>query len=149
MTKINSKIDKATQLESIGSLEDFEDGRTVIVKAGKKPLAISRIGDEIFAVDARCTHARIFFAAGRLVDGDVIECPMHGAQFSCRDGAVLLGPATVPLRSYDVKTKDEKLFVNVNEDTGDESVTKTDIAASEAKEQTNWGNWGGGQSDDK
>jgi nitrite reductase/ring-hydroxylating ferredoxin subunit len=61
-------------------------------------------GDEVFALDATCTHAGGPLDEGT-VEGDVIVCPWHGSRFCLRSGAVLSGPATVPARNLRVRIK--------------------------------------------
>lgn len=53
----------------------------------------------VFAVDEICTHGEARLGEGRLRGVRVI-CPLHGASFDCRSGAVLGAPATVPLASH-------------------------------------------------
>lgn len=53
------------------------------------------------ATQATCTHRGGDLGKGR-VDGSTVKCPLHGALFDVATGAVLLGPAREPLRTYAV-----------------------------------------------
>jgi len=81
-------------------------GGIVSLDAGTKRLLMIRSSDAaIVALDRLCTHQSCDLdpdAAGRfdLATG-VIVCRCHNAHFST-NGDVLQGPATVPLRRYDV-----------------------------------------------
>ena len=55
--------------------------------------------DGVHAVDNICTHAYARLDEGRL-RGHRLICPLHGASFDARTGAVLGAPATQPLRTY-------------------------------------------------
>jgi 3-phenylpropionate/trans-cinnamate dioxygenase ferredoxin component len=48
-----------------------------------------------------------------VVMGNVIECPKHNGRFDLRDGSVQRSPVRVPLRMYDVKVEDGKVWVDL------------------------------------
>jgi cytochrome b6-f complex iron-sulfur subunit len=54
----------------------------------------------VHALSMKCTHQGCS-VSGQLTPSDHIVCPCHNSQFAL-DGSVLLGPATVPLSSYQV-----------------------------------------------
>ena len=69
--------------------------------------------DGIFhAVDNICTHAYAQLDEGRL-RGNRVICPLHGASFDIRTGAVLGAPATAPLASYPVRIAGDHIEVQV------------------------------------
>jgi nitrite reductase/ring-hydroxylating ferredoxin subunit len=70
------------------------------------------IGDKIFCLDARCTHAGAPLEEGQL-DGEILTCPWHGSQFQVTDGKVIKGPAEKQLRTYLVNIKDDKVFIEL------------------------------------
>jgi nitrite reductase/ring-hydroxylating ferredoxin subunit len=53
------------------------------------------------ATQAKCTHSGGPLSQGAL-DGSTVTCPWHGSQFNVCSGAVLRGPATVALMTYEV-----------------------------------------------
>ncbi len=53
------------------------------------------------ATQSKCTHRGGPLSKGKL-DGSTVTCPFHGAQFNVCTGAVLRGPATVPLKIHRV-----------------------------------------------
>jgi nitrite reductase/ring-hydroxylating ferredoxin subunit len=59
-----------------------------------------------------CSHAYARMDEGRLRANRVI-CPLHGASFDIRSGAVLGAPATAPLAVYPVRVADEHIEVQV------------------------------------
>lgn len=61
-----------------------------------------RIAGAPYALSNLCTHADACLHEGR-IRGHRILCPLHGASFDARTGAVLGKPATVPLQTYCVK----------------------------------------------
>jgi NADPH-dependent 2,4-dienoyl-CoA reductase/sulfur reductase-like enzyme/nitrite reductase/ring-hydroxylating ferredoxin subunit len=77
---------------------------------GDEPVVLARVGDEILAVAATCTHYSGPLAQG-LVVGDTIRCPWHHACFSLRTGEALGAPAFDPLAKWKVERKDGKVFI--------------------------------------
>ena len=59
-----------------------------------------------------CSHAYARMDEGRLRANRVI-CPLHGASFDIRTGAVLGAPATAPLAVYPVRVADDHIEVQV------------------------------------
>ena len=72
---------------------------------------LDRLGE---AVQNVCTHAYAKLHEGRL-RGSRLICPLHGASFDCRNGAVLGPPAVVPLKTYRVRIHDGYVEVAVGE----------------------------------
>lgn len=70
---------------------------------GNRPVFISRLDQTTFAVfDTTCTHAGCAVAPPEAPGANCV-CPCHGAQFSSRDGSVLVQPnsgSATNLKSY-------------------------------------------------
>ena len=47
------------------------------------------------------------------IDGDEVECPLHGARFSIPTGAVLAEPATENLATYPVRVENDLILVGI------------------------------------
>lgn len=65
------------------------------------PVAVVRVGDEVFAVDDICTHAEVSLSEGE-VSGCQIECWLHGSRFDLRTGEPSGPPAFEPVKTYPV-----------------------------------------------
>jgi nitrite reductase/ring-hydroxylating ferredoxin subunit len=77
-----------------------------------RPVLACRVAERVFALQHLCTHAPSRLCEG-FVDGHVLECERHGAQFDLRTGAVLRGPATEPLRVFPVRIEAGQVFVEL------------------------------------
>jgi nitrite reductase/ring-hydroxylating ferredoxin subunit len=75
------------------------------VEIDGKLVLVCRTREGLHAVDAICTHAFARLDEGRL-RGHRLICPLHGASFDVRSGAVLGAPATEPLRSHASRARD-------------------------------------------
>jgi uncharacterized protein YbjT (DUF2867 family)/nitrite reductase/ring-hydroxylating ferredoxin subunit len=64
-------------------------------------VAVFSVPGGFCATQATCTHRAGPLREGT-VDGTTVTCPLHGAQFNIWTGALLRGPATEPLTTYEV-----------------------------------------------
>lgn len=81
---------------------DLREGRMKSCMLGDREIVVCNVKGALFAVDNICTHALARMSEGRL-RGDKLLCPLHGATFDVRSGAVLRGPATQPLAAHQVR----------------------------------------------
>lgn len=78
--------------------------------AGVPPVALYNVNGEYFATSNVCTHAVATLTDGYL-EGDQIECPMHGGMFDVRTGAPTHFPCVEPLATYAVEVRDGTVFI--------------------------------------
>ncbi len=78
------------------TLADFGGQAVLRGHVGKKAVLLVRLGDEVVAVGARCTHYSGPLEKG-LIEGETVRCPWHHACFSLRTGEALGAPAFDPL----------------------------------------------------
>ncbi|HJQ91104.1 MAG TPA: non-heme iron oxygenase ferredoxin subunit [Acidimicrobiia bacterium] len=94
----------------IGAVDTLPRDRGIRVTLGDDRIAMFRIGDEVFAVGDRCSHAEASLAEGEVFDYEV-ECPRHGSAFDLRTGKPLALPATKPVPTYEVAIEDGVVFL--------------------------------------
>ncbi len=94
----------------VGRVEDVAPGTGLRVEIAGEPVAIWNVEGEFYATSDTCTHEESSLSEGELWD-EVIECPLHGAQFDVRTGDVLSLPAIFPLATYPVKVENGMLYV--------------------------------------
>src|SRR3982751_2200911 len=82
-------------------LADVPRDGSLLGHAGGEAVLVARVGDEVFAVGATCTHYSGPLAEGLIV-GDTVRCPWHHACFSLRTGEALRSPALNPLPCWPV-----------------------------------------------
>jgi NADPH-dependent 2,4-dienoyl-CoA reductase/sulfur reductase-like enzyme/nitrite reductase/ring-hydroxylating ferredoxin subunit len=85
-------------------------GGFLLGHAGGEPVLLARVGDEVFAIAANCTHYGGPLAEGLLV-GDTVRCPWHHACFSLRTGEPLRAPALNPVARYRVERQGDRVVV--------------------------------------
>ena len=80
---------------------------------------LTRVNDEIFALEGICTHEYAELAEGEIED-ETLWCPLHSSGFNVRTGEVTNLPAVIPLRTYDVKIIDGQVYVSREAKSGPE-----------------------------
>ncbi|MCB0974632.1 MAG: non-heme iron oxygenase ferredoxin subunit [Actinobacteria bacterium] len=85
------------------SLNDIPDPGSIRVDKDGLRLVVVRIGDDVWAMNDRCTHAEASLAEGELwIEEREIECPRHGSTFDLDNGVPQSLPATQPAATYQV-----------------------------------------------
>lgn len=93
------------------ALDDLNAGEPVRVEANRVPVLLFRQGDEVFAINAVCSHAGGPLDEGRVVNEVCIECPWHQSLFDMRDGDVVHAPATYAQPHYHVRIHDGQIEI--------------------------------------
>ena len=92
-----------------------EPGNTKSITVNEQKVLLCNVDGEVFAIENSCTHARVLLSSGRLIGGE-IECPVHGARFDVRTGAVMCPPARKGLQSFPVCVVDGGVEVRLSEE---------------------------------
>lgn len=93
-------------------LDQLQSGKPVKLEKEGKRICVTRVGDEVFAIDDTCTHAEASLTEGD-VSGFKIECWLHGAEFDLRTGEAITLPATIALATYPVKIEANSITVEI------------------------------------
>jgi naphthalene 1,2-dioxygenase ferredoxin component len=86
----------------------------VAVKAGDLDIALYHIEGQFYATSNVCTHAHALLSDGWL-DGDVIECPLHGGRFEVKTGKGLGAPITCDLKMFPVRAEGNAIQVKLTD----------------------------------
>ena len=89
---------------------DVEPGEGFQVEINGESIAVWNVDGDFYATSDVCTHEETSLSLGDLW-GEVIECPLHGAQFDVRTGEVLSLPAIFPLPTYPVRVENDTVYV--------------------------------------
>ena len=86
------------------AVDDLPPGACKRVEVEGRAIALFRVGDDAFAIDATCRHREGPLDEG-IVEGLTVYCPWHGWQYDLRTGACMtardrdLGAYAVELRA--------------------------------------------------
>ena len=94
----------------VGPTADLQDGEAISIPVGRRMIAVVRTGEQYFAIEDVCTHDGAELTGGD-IEGTEIICPRHGARFCLRTGQALSPPAYEPVRVFETKVSDGRLWV--------------------------------------
>jgi len=103
-------LDEADLAGRLGFIARFEE-----TPVG--PIAVYRVGGELFACADRCPHQGATLSEGELEAG-IVTCPRHGSQFDVRSGSRTRGPADDDIARYRLDVDGGQLFLVVDQPTG-------------------------------
>jgi nitrite reductase/ring-hydroxylating ferredoxin subunit len=98
--------------------EIYPGGMKAVVVGGND-IVIANADGRYYAVSRRCSHRGVSLEMGTL-DGSILTCPLHYAQFDITNGEVLSGPVppdpdhpTDTLKTYPVQLQANSVMVSV------------------------------------
>lgn len=105
-------MEPSGQWHRVAALADIPDDAAKPVRAGGVQIALCRYQGEIYAFEDVCTHEYASLSQG-CIEGDEIECPLHGARFEITNGRCITPPATRDLRTFPVRIEGDDVYVAV------------------------------------
>ncbi len=104
--------DTSVEYHAVAKTGDLDDEEVMGVSVNGKDIALYRIEGEFYATDGICTHEYVGLSDG-YVEGDIIECPMHGGKFEIKTGKPANAPVTVGLKTYKVKIDGDTVYIGI------------------------------------
>ena len=95
---------KVAQTDEIGV------GELKQVTVGDEEIMLSNLGGTFHAVSDICTHSYVSLSEGDL-EGEEVECYLHGSRFNVTTGEVHLPPAEESLTVYQVRIDGSDILV--------------------------------------
>ena len=89
---------------------DIAPGKIKAVRVGDEEILVANVGGNYHAVSDTCTHAYASLSEGDL-DGEEVECPLHGSIFNVVTGSVDTPPASEALTVYSVRVEGDDILV--------------------------------------
>jgi nitrite reductase/ring-hydroxylating ferredoxin subunit len=101
-----------TEFKPVADASEVPVGKMKRVQIGKLEIAIYNIGGRLFATDDVCTHAYASLSEGFL-EGEVVECPLHGGTFNVTTGKATAEPCTEDLKTYPIKVEGSQILIGI------------------------------------
>lgn len=98
-----------TEWVPVADLAELAGRRRKLVNVDGEPIALFRIGDEVFALHDTCIHKQRSLSKGVLLNGHII-CPGHQWAFDPRTGYAPEQGECQP--SYRVMVSDGRVFID-------------------------------------
>jgi naphthalene 1,2-dioxygenase ferredoxin component len=89
------------------------DGDIVGAVVAGREIGLVRIGSEVYAIDATCTHGNASLCGGFVEPDGSIECPLHQGRFDVKTGRALCEPLTRDLAVHPVRIEGGRVFVQL------------------------------------
>ena len=101
---------------AVADLDKLRARRVMIVKHGKKQIALFASGPEVYACNNRCPHEGYPLSEGTLSAGSqgrgcLLTCNWHNWKFDLESGETLVGSDN--LRRYPVRLEDGKVWLDL------------------------------------
>jgi len=97
---------------TVADRSSVEIGNVIAVNAGDVDIALYNIDGQFYATHNVCTHAHALLSDGWL-EGDIIECPLHGGRFEAKTGKGLGAPVTCDIKTFPVRIEGDAIQVKV------------------------------------
>lgn len=96
----------------VAELADLEPGTARRVEVDGVGVALVRLGDDVYAIGDRCSHADVSLSGGDVDEDDcTLECPKHGSAFDLRTGEPQSLPALRPVPTWTVTVRDGQIYL--------------------------------------
>jgi hypothetical protein len=92
------------------TLQELAEGKMRALIIDNRDVVVCHTREGLYALDNICSHAYAKMDEGRL-RGMRLICPLHGASFDVRTGAVLGAPANTPLVTHHTRISGETIEV--------------------------------------
>jgi 3-phenylpropionate/trans-cinnamate dioxygenase ferredoxin subunit len=94
------------------AVADITEGGALHVDVDGRPVAVVRSDGEFYAIRDVCSHAEVALSEGE-IEGQTIECWLHGSRFDLVTGRPTGLPATKPVPVYPVKIDGDDVLVDL------------------------------------
>ncbi len=96
----------------IADQADVGEGEVNPYDAEGLPIALFRIGGELFALHDLCTHGAARLSDG-WIEGACVECPLHQGLVEIATGQPKSAPITEAIRTFPIRVLDGRVQVEV------------------------------------
>jgi 3-phenylpropionate/trans-cinnamate dioxygenase ferredoxin component len=94
----------------VAKVSDLAPGQMKWVAVDRERVLVANVEGTFYALSDACGHQRAPLSKGKL-EGHVVECPLHFAQFDVRTGALLSGPVATDVPTHEVQVEGETVYV--------------------------------------
>jgi nitrite reductase/ring-hydroxylating ferredoxin subunit len=98
---------------TVAKVGDLAPGEMTYVEVDDEPVCLINLDGEFHAISDTCTHEEASLSDGE-IDGDEIECPLHGGAFNIRTGEPVAFPVVVPIERFRVRVVGDEVQVASN-----------------------------------
>lgn len=102
--------DSADGFVPVAKTSDLPPGQIKWVAVDGQRRVLANVEGIFYALSDVCGHRNAPLSRGKL-DGYLIECPLHYAQFDVRTGALVNGPVSTAVPIYEVRIEGDTVYI--------------------------------------
>ncbi len=95
---------------AVAQIGDLAPGEMKFVAVDRERIVLAHVDGNFYALRDVCGHRNAPLSRGRL-EGCLIECPLHFAQFDIRTGKYVDGPLSADVPAYEVRVEGETVYL--------------------------------------
>ena len=100
----------ADEFVPVAKTTDLLPGQMKWVAVNGERRVLANVEGTFYAISDVCGHRNAPLSRGKL-DGYLIECPLHFAQFDVRTGELVNGPVSTAVAVYQVRVEGETVYI--------------------------------------
>ena len=94
----------------VAQLDDLSPGEMMMVEVGDDRILLANVEGNVPAIEDICSHAYASLSEGDL-NGDEVECPLHGSAFNLITGEAMTPPADENVKVYELRIDGQDILV--------------------------------------
>ena len=94
----------------VAKTADVPPGGMIVVVIDRERIMLANVDGEFYAMRDMCGHRNAPLSRGKL-DGCIVECPLHFAQFDVRTGKLVDGPISADVPVYEVRVEGDTVLI--------------------------------------
>ena len=94
----------------MAKVSELSPGQMKWVAVNGERRVLANVEGTIYAISDVCGHRNAPLSRGKL-DGYLIECPLHYAQFDVRTGELVNGPVSTAIPTYRVCVEGDTVYI--------------------------------------
>ena len=94
----------------VADVGELAPGDMKVVEVGSDQVLLVNVDGTIYALDDICSHAYASLSEGDL-NGQEVECPLHGAAFDLVSGQPVTPPATDGIKVYELRIEGQDILL--------------------------------------
>jgi nitrite reductase/ring-hydroxylating ferredoxin subunit len=95
---------------AVATTGELAPGEMKFVAIDRERIVLANVEGNFYALRDVCGHRNAPLSRGRL-EGHMIECPLHFAQFDIRTGKLIDGPVSADVPCYEVRVEDDTIYL--------------------------------------
>jgi nitrite reductase/ring-hydroxylating ferredoxin subunit len=100
----------ADEFVPVAKTADLLPGQMKWIAVNGDRRVLANVEGTFYAISDVCGHRNAPLSRGKL-EGYLIECPLHFAQFDVRTGELVNGPVSTAVAVYQVRVENETVYI--------------------------------------